>query len=100
MDFVILNSSQMRKTSEPHLPLQTSETPAGRRLTHYSHLKYNRLTYMADFQWNRVSNMEPSGSHAETLRKSHRGPRPRKKLCHHLQEQISLRHTALLFNFR
>ncbi|GBM58174.1 hypothetical protein AVEN_163941-1, partial [Araneus ventricosus] len=30
--------------------------------------------YTADLQWNRVSNLEPSGPKAETLPLGHRGP--------------------------
>ncbi|GBL60191.1 hypothetical protein AVEN_177887-1 [Araneus ventricosus] len=49
-------------------------TPAGGRLALTYDLTCNRTAYTADIQWNRVSNLEPSSSGAETLPLSHRGP--------------------------
>ncbi|GBM04733.1 hypothetical protein AVEN_55401-1 [Araneus ventricosus] len=39
-------------------------------------LSVQQAPYTADLQWNRVANLEPSGSKAETLPLGHRGPTP------------------------
>ncbi|GBL93684.1 hypothetical protein AVEN_32286-1, partial [Araneus ventricosus] len=60
-----------RTTPELSIPFPNFRTtPAGRRLIP---CHCNRLTYMADIQWNRVSNLELSGSKVETLPLGHRG---------------------------
>ncbi|GBM75666.1 hypothetical protein AVEN_45554-1 [Araneus ventricosus] len=48
-------------------------TPTGGRLATTYDLACNRPPYTADLQWNRVSNLEPSGPKAETLPLGHRG---------------------------
>ncbi|GBN55509.1 hypothetical protein AVEN_119255-1 [Araneus ventricosus] len=48
-------------------------TPAGGRLTPTYDLACSRPKYTTELQWNRVSNLEPSGPKAETL------PEPRNK---------------------
>ncbi|GBM49741.1 hypothetical protein AVEN_36359-1 [Araneus ventricosus] len=50
-------------------------TPTGGRLATTYDLACNRPHTRADLQWNRVSNLEPSGPKAETLPLGHRGPR-------------------------
>ncbi|GBO02250.1 hypothetical protein AVEN_89404-1 [Araneus ventricosus] len=44
-------------------------------------LTCNKPKHMADLQWNRVSNMEPSGPEAETLPLGHRGPNVTSNAC-------------------
>ncbi|GBN96015.1 hypothetical protein AVEN_110249-1 [Araneus ventricosus] len=48
-------------------------TPAGGRLATTYYLACKQAPYTADLQWNRVSNLEPSGPKAETLPLGHRG---------------------------
>ncbi|GBN59286.1 hypothetical protein AVEN_201964-1 [Araneus ventricosus] len=48
-------------------------TPTGGRLTTTYDLTCNRPHTRRIFQWNRVSNLEPSGPKAETLPLGHRG---------------------------
>ncbi|GBL99798.1 hypothetical protein AVEN_162813-1 [Araneus ventricosus] len=43
-------------------------------------LTCNRSTYTAEFQWNRVSSLERSGTDAETLPLSYRGPLSERKI--------------------
>ncbi|GBN42187.1 hypothetical protein AVEN_174954-1, partial [Araneus ventricosus] len=48
-------------------------TPTGGRLTTTYDFSVQQAPYTADLQWNRVSNLEPSGPKAETLPLGHRG---------------------------
>ncbi|GBN00848.1 hypothetical protein AVEN_89216-1 [Araneus ventricosus] len=54
-------------------------TPTGGRLAITFDLMFNKPTYTADLQWNRVSNLEPSGPKAETLPLGHRGLHDRRR---------------------
>ncbi|GBL91248.1 hypothetical protein AVEN_195134-1 [Araneus ventricosus] len=40
---------------------------------HYVSFSVQQAPYTADLQWNRISNLEPFGSKAETLPLGHRG---------------------------
>ncbi|GBM58125.1 hypothetical protein AVEN_125013-1 [Araneus ventricosus] len=71
-DLQILNrGSTTRRTPELAPPLQTSAVPLGPT----SDLTWIRLTNTSYLQWNRVSNLKPSGFEAETLPKGHHGLR-------------------------
>ncbi|GBN37912.1 hypothetical protein AVEN_91465-1 [Araneus ventricosus] len=48
-------------------------SPTGGRLATTYDLAYKRPPYTADLQWNRVSNLRPSGPEVETLPLGHRG---------------------------
>ncbi|GBM39732.1 hypothetical protein AVEN_68580-1 [Araneus ventricosus] len=76
MDFAILNSGQMTRTTpdlEP--PLQTSTPYEQEDVWPPTYdLTCNRPIYRTDSQWNWVSNLEPSGQEAETLPLDHHVP--------------------------
>ncbi|GBO39377.1 hypothetical protein AVEN_43203-1 [Araneus ventricosus] len=61
-----------RTTPELAPPLQASVPHQRKDVSPTSDSTCTRFTSMADLHWNQVSNMEPSGSEAETLLLGHR----------------------------
>ncbi|GBO30691.1 hypothetical protein AVEN_238763-1 [Araneus ventricosus] len=55
------------------LQASTPRHANGRMCGHYVRFNVQKAPYAADHQWNRVSNVEPSGPKAETLPLGHRG---------------------------
>ncbi|GBO22631.1 hypothetical protein AVEN_181599-1 [Araneus ventricosus] len=66
----------MSRTTPELAPLSPNchATPTrGRLAINYVRFNVQWAPYTADLQWNRVSNLEPSGPRAETLPLGHRG---------------------------
>ncbi|GBN58540.1 hypothetical protein AVEN_16692-1 [Araneus ventricosus] len=60
-----LDDEDDTRAGTPSSNLRT--TVVGGRLTHDVRFNINQATYMADLQWNRVSNLAPSGTEASPL---------------------------------